>query len=271
VPLLKKEETNVTPGSEDLDAYTASGRMYQLNAIFTGGTTTSGNSVSLESLGRVIVERNGTQIFNVPARTLLQMVDEQKGTIEVTTPSGGATRVVVPIPFWYPERDPNALNVRNDEELRVEIQPDQSQLSTDFDSGGNLKLVSIRAPNTQEQYVPRILQSRLSFNGSGETDSEELNAAGLVRLFFRETAADVVGSQGLQVEWDGRVAVESLDPEVLNDVANQLNRVESSPDDLFEFNPLSGPGAQGASDSGAKVTVNSGGAGDLIITRVLQT
>jgi len=271
MPRLKQEETNVTPASEELDTYVGSGRHYQFNAIFTGDTTTSGNSVSLDSLGRVLVERNGQQIINVPAKTLVQMVDEQKGTVEVTNPAGGATRIVVPIPMWYPERDPNVVRTRSDEEVRVEIQPDQAQLSTDFDNGGNLKLFSVRAPNTQEKYTPRILNSRLSFNGPGETDNEELNVAGLTRLFFRETSADVIADGGLQVEWDGSVAVDRVTPEVLNDVANQLNRVESSPDALLEFNPMSGPGAQGASDTGAKISITSGASGDVIITRCIQT
>lgn len=272
MPRIKKEETNVNPDSEDLDTFLGSGRHYQLEGVLTGTTTTDENVALDDIADNVIVERNGQQIINVTARDLIQMVDEWKGTVEVTNPTAGDTRICLPIPFWYPEKDPNVLRARSDEEIRVEIQFNQSTLSTRF--GGNtpnFKLVSWRAPATQERYTPRLLKSRLSFNGSGEQDSEELNVSGLARLFFRETATDVIADQGLQIEWDGTVAVENISGEVLNDQANQLNRVESSPDDLLEFNPLDGPGAQGRSQSGAKVSVTSGASGDLLITRLIET
>jgi len=269
MPQVRTEETNVDASAERLDTFLTSGRIHQLNLVLT--LTSDGTALSLEDIGRVLIERNGTQIYNVLGKTLHQIVSEWEGTTEFTAPANGATRALIPIPFWFPEAKTNALNIRSDQELRAEVQFDQSQISTveGTNNDADAKLFSIRAPQTPEQYEPVLRNSRLSFSGAGVTDQEEINQSGITRVWIRESTGGVIGSQGLQLEQDDVTVVDSVNKEVLNDVANQLNRVESSPDTLVEYNPMVGAGAVGRSQSYVKVSVSSGASGDVTITRLV--
>jgi len=258
----------VDPTSEDIDETLDAGRYWSLWGILTGETDT-GESVGLDDIAdHVIVERNGTQIMNMPAGDLHRIMDEWKGTVENTAPTADDTRIVIPIPFWYPEEEANALNVQTDQELSVQIQFNQSTLSTRFGSNAaSFELRRYLLSSTPENYVPFWKRSTLSL-ASGDTGKrDEFTDRGIVRLFLDDASSVVTRAQ---VEFDDRVLVNNADLDSVNDLANLLNRVESSPDDLVEVNPFQGPDGQGASRQTASVTVDASGAGNLVTTRIVR-
>jgi hypothetical protein len=74
----------------------------------------------------------------------------------------------------------------------------------------------------------------------------------------------------LQVEFDDTILINNANKAAVNDLANLLNRVESSPDSLIEINPFQGPSAVGASQRSARVLYDANGAGDAEATRLIK-
>jgi len=253
MPTNRKVES-VDPTSDDLQTYVSAGRYWALLGILRGNAA-SGESVALSDISdHVKVERNGTQLMNVPAEFLHKIVDEWYGTVELTNPSGGDQRIVVPILFYYPEREDNALNVRNEQEMEVDISFKQSTLSTRFDSGAPFELRKITSSDLPEQYQPFIKRKNEDLSSGDTGENVEFGDSGIVRLYIDDQGG---GVSRVQAEIDDRVLVSNGTLDTVNDLANLLNRVESSPDDLVEINPFQGPPPSGMSDQSAQLTFDA--------------
>jgi hypothetical protein len=262
-----RKVTQVDPTSEDLQEYVDSGRYWFLFGILSG-TTASGQSVSLGDIAdHVIVERNGTQLLNVPASFLHKIVDEWFGTVELTNPSGGDTRIGVPIPFYYPERENNVLNVRSDQELEVNIQFNQSTLSSRFDGTPSFELRKYTASGISEQYQPRYKTKREPLQAGDTGVQVNFNESGIVRLYIDDQGS---GITNVSAEIDNRVLVSNGTLDSVNDLANLLNRVESSPDDLVEINPFQGPPPQGKSQQKANLQLDADAQTNVKTYRIVE-
>jgi len=262
-----RKVTSVDPTSEDVNEYLDSGNYWCLQLVLEG-TTASGESVGLEDIAdHVIVERNGSQLLNVPASFLHRIMDEWYGTVEQTNPSGGDTRIVVFVPFFYPEKENNALEVRSDQELELDVQFNQSTLSTKFDGTPTMTVRKILSSGLSEQYQPRYKQKREPLV-AGDTGVEvKFNEAGIVRMYIDDQGNGVTR---VQAEVDDRVLISNGDLKSTNDLANLLNRVESSPDDLVEINPFQGPPPVGASNAKASLTLDADADTQVKTYRILE-
>jgi len=262
MPSNRKVKSGVDPTSEDFQEYLDAGNYWAIQVALTGNPD---NSISLADIAdHVIVERNGSQLMNVPYEFLHKVVDEWYGTLIHDMGGTAGDRSELYIPFFYPEKFNNALNIQSDQELEVTIQFNQSTLSTAVGTGTlSCEVRRILSSGIGEGYVPRIKKRSTSMNAGDAGRREEFGDSGIVRLFVDDKSNVVTNAQ---VEIDDRILFSNGSLDSANSLANLLNRVEGSPDDLVEINPFQGPPPVGASERFAAVEYDSPNSGGTVDT-----
>jgi len=103
------------------------GRVSALLCYFTG-TNAGSTTGDFDTLGEFIIKRNGKTIMNRPAAVFADMLNIRRGSNLLSSTGSGAFEATVIIPF-YEKSFPQALQIANESELKVEYSPGANQSS----------------------------------------------------------------------------------------------------------------------------------------------
>jgi hypothetical protein len=189
------------------------------------GTTTGGQTLLLTDIGSMRILRDGRELQQATAEFYNRYTDVTGGFPSI--PTGGAAaaeRVVWEIPFFQQGYE-NVLQTRRNDEAWIAFNLN-ALLATRF--GANPVTVQVygyEMPQVMESYELIVTGQNISASGSGNLP-ETLSVRNLVGIWAKDQTPSVVDR--LQLEVDNRVAIDNIDIDVLRDVTNIVNRVETA-------------------------------------------
>lgn len=187
------------------------------------GQTASGEDLTPADLGKYRLKRFGEQFQGSDFDTIHEIANIRRGYPTNTGGGGSQNRIAVPIFMGY-SQIPNIMDVGSKEEADLEIDFD-AVLDTRF--GGNsatYELYAVTAPGLAELYTLKLQEANVQF--SGATRSNDSFSAKNIAEVYMQDPSGIVNS--VQLKFDNSVVVDNLDDDVLQDLTNLNNRIETS-------------------------------------------
>lgn len=192
------------------------------------GTTAAGESLEPSRAGRVRIKRFSEQVQGEDLAFYHDLANINQGYPRNTGGDGEQNRLVVPIPFGF-DGIPNVMDVMSNEEADAVLDFSQGDLGTVFGSNSaQYELIGLTAPTVPERYVLRVQESNLQSSGSGRQPGE-FNAKNVGSIYLRDADSAV---DEVQIDIDGDVVQDTLSDEILQDLTNLYNEIETSGLDL---------------------------------------
>lgn len=192
------------------------------------GMTATGESLEPSRVGRLRVKRMGEQVQGEDAAFYHDLANVNKGYPTNTGSGGEPNHLAIPVPFAI-SGIPNVMDVQSNEEADFILDTTQGDLGTVFGSNNaTYKVIGLVAPTVSEQYMLRVQESNIQSTGSGRQPGE-FSAKNVASVYMRDPD-DVVNE--VQLDIDGDVAQDTLGDDVLQDLTNLYNEVETSGLDL---------------------------------------
>jgi len=246
--------------------YSTTGQALGFYFVFSGKNAT-GETGTAEDLGRIIMERNGTQVDNINVADLQKIMNTRSGISILDSTTGDSFEGSAFVPF-FEESFPTAMNITGSKELTIEWQePGGGVINTRFD---NLQVeVFMREAAIPENYIMGISSKTESYNGKIDTDPVPLGKKNVSTIFVDDQSGNLTQ---VSVDQDKVTEQDSVDPLYLRAVTLQENQIE---DKSFEFPklPLFTPGeADTLTSETTTVTLSVGSPGGnvkIIMDRIM--
>jgi len=192
--------------------------------LVVSGTTATGEDLTPSRLGRARVKRFGEQIQGEDLAFYHDLANINRGYPTNEGGTASASRIAVPIPFAL-DGIPNVLDVQSNEEADLVLDFTQGDLGTAFGSNAaTYELVGLVAPTVRERYVLRVQESNLQATGAGRQPGE-FSAKNVASIYLRDPDSVV---DEVQIDIDGDVAQDTLSDEIIQDLTNLYNEIETS-------------------------------------------
>jgi hypothetical protein len=196
--------------------------------LVISGTTASGENLTPSRCGRVRIQRFSEQIQGENVEFYHDLANINRGYPTNEGGTNAASRIAVPIPFGL-NGIPNVLDVQSNEEADAVLDFTQGDLGTAFGSNSaTYELIGLVAPTVAERYVLRVQESNLQASGAGRQPGE-FNAKNVASIYLRDSSSVV---DEVQIGIDGDVVQDTLSDEIIQDLTNLYNEVETSGLDL---------------------------------------
>lgn len=187
------------------------------------GTNKTGQAVTLADLGRVRINRNGTDEVNI-ALSMLSSIDNLKaGFVQATSTTGGsfAFTFVIPRHAWWDDQSGTYYGL---DEAYIELS--YPNVGTPV-SSGTVSIFYNSAPKVST-YTTYLLQRNIQVGGAGQV-AQDLEFKNISSLYIQADAAVT----NLLVVSDGQEYANGSSDDLRN-YSNLINRVESDLS-LFEI------------------------------------
>lgn len=192
------------------------------------GQAASGESLEPDRVGRLRVQRFGEQVQGENAGFFHDLANIHRGYPTNSGGAGAQSHLVVPIPFAY-DGVPNVMDVMSNEEADLILDFTRGDLGTVFGSNSaTYKVIGLVAPTVKERYTLRVQESNIQASGAGRLPGE-FNARNVGEIYLRD--ADSVVDE-IQIDIDGDTAQDTISDQVLQDLTNLFNEIETSGLDL---------------------------------------
>lgn len=216
------------PRSVNVDVPAARYGFFQL---VIEGTTTTAEILDPADVGNLRLQRFGKQKQGTTFEIYHDYSGIKGGFVEATTPTAGASRLVAYLPLSFPGI-PNSLDVRSDEEIDIKLDFD-AILSTRFGANPSTwSLYGFIQPAIPERYVLYWENEDIQSNGAGALP-KTLSGQNIGALLLRDSAGVI---NTVQIEQDGATVISNISDQILLDLTNLENRVETSGNTLVEVN-----------------------------------
>ncbi len=224
------------------------------------GTNATGQTGTLEDLGRVVLTRNGQPRVNRNPKKFADIQDIRGGKFTYSSTEAGAFQAVVYIPF-FEKGHPNVFDIKGNDRFNYEWVP-AGNASTVFDSL-EIKVNGDMSPALIERYDYFINGADQDFSAAQSADDVPLNKRNVSAIYIEDVDNTV---DSLSFNSNGKQVISTNDWLSLQGYTNANNRIEDETQDVIEIENHT-PGIPGTLRNRNNVlTFTTSGAGAVDIT-----
>lgn len=192
--------------------------------ITIDGKTASGENLGPDRVGRIRIKRGGEQIQGEDAGFYYDLANINRGFPTNEGGTNAESHLAIPVPFGL-DGLPNVLDVFSNEEADLILDFTQGDLGTAFGSNAaTYKVIGLVAPTVPESYELRVQESNIQASGAGRIPGE-FSARNVAELYLNDPDAVV---EEVQIDIDDAVVQDTIDDQILQDLTNLFNEIESS-------------------------------------------